>query len=664
MPAIQVAVGGEHACALLEGGDVWCWGANRFGQLGRDGGTDVSPIPLRVVALSDVTLIVAGQYHNCALAAGGQVKCWGIDATGASDGIDPLPGTIVDVSIPGSQVVGMSAGAAHACALGRGGEVSCWGRILIQGSADNPTPVPVPGLGAGSGVTAIASGTGAACALVQGAARCWGQNLSGQLGTGDFVDRPLPAIPLGLESGVATIALGTLFGCATMTGGQVKCWGATGEGQAGQVSGAPIPMPSHFPALDSLVQQFALGQKRGCAIDGARTLRCWGSNERFALGAPHLPPFRSRPDPARSLEAPVTALAVGSTTCARSVSKGWRCVGGNEVGQHADGTQVTRPGAYSPALPGTVLAMLFPQRSASCALDAHAGVWCWGMNWAGNVGDGTTQPRLTPIRIAALGAGPRDYSASDTHACAVDDRGGTWCWGSNLEGLLGDGTTASRYDPVPVGGPAVDAAQVASGRVHTCRLSTAGSVSCWGAGYFGQLGNGGSNGSLLPSDVVGITDGAVQIAVGDFHSCAVTAQGNLYCWGSNVFSQLGVAIGETTSTPTLVPRLAGAWRRVTAGRQHTCAEVEDGRVACWGWNSTGQAGVASGEIIGTPTLVHLPAPAISLAAGLMHTCALLADGVPWCWGTNVFGELGAGVAGHTPIPQEVRLALFADQFEG
>jgi alpha-tubulin suppressor-like RCC1 family protein len=138
----------------------------------------------------------------------------------------------------------------------------------------------------------------------------------------------------------------------------------------------------------------------------------------------------------------------------------------------------------------------------TCALTTAGGVLCWGLNEYGQLGDGTTTDRSTPVGVAGLGSEVAALAADGYYTCALTTAGGVKCWGSNWSGQLGDGTTTDRLTPVDVAGLGSGAVAIASGGGHTCALLTAGRVKCWGSDHSGQLGLGTVVYSTTPVDVV------------------------------------------------------------------------------------------------------------------------------------------------------------------
>ncbi|HEX8821402.1 MAG TPA: LamG-like jellyroll fold domain-containing protein, partial [Archangium sp.] len=307
----QLAVGGHHTCALLEGGAVRCWGRNDSGQLGyghtRSLGDDEAfsnsgyvPFGGRAVEL------VAGFAHTCALLDTGKVRCWGHNAHGQLGlrhtrpiGDDELPSGDVDV---GGTVRHLVAGAWHTCALLTTGAVRCWGRndsgqlglghTRPIGDDESPASAGVVSLG-GTVVQLAAHGNSQhTCALLEGGAvRCWGRNAHGQLGQGHtnpLGDDETPASVASVNTGgtVLQVATGAEHTCALLSPGDLKCWGRNESGQLGRGNTNSLSTPPGPPVNlgGSMAFQLAAGAWHTCALLSAGEPRCWGRNTHGQLG--------------------------------------------------------------------------------------------------------------------------------------------------------------------------------------------------------------------------------------------------------------------------------------------------------------------------------------------------------------------------------------------
>ena len=219
-------------------------------------------------------------------------------------------------------------------------------------------------------------------------------------------------------------------------------------------------------------------------------------------------------------------------------------------------------------------------------------------------------------------------------------------WGSNGIGELGNGGTANTSVPVSSSGLA-GAVAVAAGESHSCALIEDGTARCWGYNLSGQLGNGTIIDSLVPVTVSGLT-GATAISAGGAHTCALIGDGTIRCWGGNDDGWIGDGTNAGRLTPVTVVGITDAVA-ISAGRRHTCAVLRSGGARCWGQN-LGKLGDGTNTTSFVPVAVSGINNAVAIAAGTVHTCAVLADGTGRCWGSNIGGLLGNGNETDSNVP--------------
>src|SRR5438105_822948 len=265
----------------------------------------------------------------------------------------------------------------------------------------------------------------------------------------------------------------------------------------------------------------------------------------------------------------------------------------------------------------------------TCLLTGTGAVKCWGYNAFGQLGDGTRTERHTPVGVLGLASGVVAITAGGGHTCALTGAGAVRCWGDNARGELGDGTTPGRHAPVAVSGLAGGVSAIAAGGNHSCALTRGGGVKCWGLNSYGELGDGTTTRRLTPVAVSGLASRVTAISVGETHSCALTSAGAVKCWGWN---------GTPTihRTPAAVSGLGSGVKAITARgtfydgslRGYSCALTNTGRAKCWGWNLNGQLGD------GTTTDRHKPVGVIGF--GGAFNCVVpnvlgkpLAKAKPW-----------------------------------
>jgi alpha-tubulin suppressor-like RCC1 family protein len=354
----------------------------------------------------------------------------------------------------------------------------------------------------------------------------------------------------------------------------------------------------------------------------------------------------------------VSVSAGSGHTCGLTDRGGVMCWGSNFNGQLGDGTTTDRyTPVYVKGLSSGVKAVS-AGTTHTCALLTTGGVKCWGNNNRGQLGDGTKINRWTPADVIGLTSSVASIEAGGLDTCAVTIHGGAKCWGSNHRGRLGDGTTIDRSTPTNVIGMFTGVAAIRAndaGGAHTCALMIGGGVKCWGNNEDGQLGDGTTTEAHVPIDVSGLTSGVTSLALGTWHTCAA-GSGGVKCWGNNSLGQLGTGLTTTQLTPASVIGLESGALSVTTGRDHSCALLNGDSIKCWGSNSSGELG--DGTTIGrlNPTdVISLTGSVSAISAGGDHSCALLADGGINCWGENATGGLGNGDDSllYSPIPVEV-----------
>jgi len=387
---------------------------------------------------------------------------------------------------------------------------ACWRFLLgaaVVGCGSEATAPrrPTPA----TGFASLAAGWDFACGVTPaGAAYCWGDGVYGELGTGDTLDRLTPT-PVAGGVNFAAVQAGTSHSCGVTGTGVTYCWGWNELSQLGEpptyeiryrTSPTPVVAGVRFVAV-------TVGAIHTCGLTAAGAAYCWGSNGRGQLG--------------RGIDLNIDTVGVSAVPLAVSGGLSFATVtaGG---GDH------------------------------TCGLTAAGLAYCWGVNVYGEIGDGTTgTDRPGPTRVtgdltfAALSAG-------SAHTCGVTAAGDTYCWGVNFTGQLGDGTTTHRSNPVPVaGGLKFTAVSAGPYSDHTCALTGVGAAYCWGYNNNGQLGDGTTTGHLTPGPVAGGLTFAT-VTVGASYTCGVTLSGDAYCWGYNGYGRLGDGTTTDRYTPARV----------------------------------------------------------------------------------------------------------------
>lgn len=288
----------------------------------------------------------------------------------------------------------------------------------------------------------------------------------------------------------------------------------------------------------------------------------------------------------------------------------------------------------------------------TCAVTTEGAAFCWGLNAFGELGDGTDKIRHEPVPVSGLDKGVASISIGGDATCALTFSGGVMCWGRNAFGSLGDGTIMKRTTPGMVHGLDSGVTSVTVGDHHACAIMTSGTVQCWGSNGFKELGDGTTDDRLKPVQVLGLESPIASVAVGGNHTCALTVSGAVKCWGANFSGALGRTTQDySDDRPASVIGLEHGVVLIAAGSSHSCALTTEGGVKCWGSNDSGQLG--DGTTVDRAIPVHafgLQSGVTSLRTDSFRSCAVLAGTAITCWGLNLTDILHSGEAEHNLIP--------------
>ena len=329
------------------------------------------------------------------------------------------------------------------------------------------------------------------------------------------------------------------------------------------------------------------GIRKTCVMSAQGTVRCWGAHPDGTSGTA---PFDL------VFPLPVVKLSLGEI--------GWWAILNDGSLWYANGAAKT-PVQYAAA--GTNVVDVSVGDSHACVVKNDGSLWCWGYNNWGSIGDGTTTDRAAPVPIVVQGVKFAQVVTSHFQTCALSTTGAAYCWGRNSFGQVGDGTTIDRLSPVQIIASGVT--QIATGTSHTCAVKTDGSVWCWGGDFVGQLGQ--ATNELCPwtpnpypcakkpQKVAALAAlKAIEISAGQNHACARGADHSLWCWGNDSWGQIGDGMMLTSAPPTQVMAVGySAAVGVTGGSaDHTCARTLDGTLYCWGSNYSGEIGASTSSM--------------------------------------------------------------------
>lgn len=592
-----IGVGTYHSCALTTGGGVKCWGRNADGQLG-NGSTTSSSTPVDVTGLtSGVSTLSVGGDHNCIVTTGGGARCWGDNFYGMIGDGTSVNDRTTSVNVTGltSGVATISAGAYQTCAITTAGALRCWGRnsdgeVGDGSTTQRNTQVAVTGMG--SGVASVSTGAFLTCAVMtSGGAKCWGRNTSGEVGDGTFTARTTATDVSGFTSGVLSISAGNSQACLITTSNTAKCWGSNNYGELSYgTSTTNIKIATDPGFLLSTLSSIAPGNTHSCILISSGGVKCWGRNNVGQLGN-GTTTDSTTPVDVTGLTSGVTAIASKiDHTCAITTSGGVKCWGGNSYGQLGNGTTTnsTTPVDVTGLTSGVAAISMYGYHT--CALTISGGVKCWGYNHIGQLGNGTTTDSTTPVDVTGLSSGATSISCGEYRGCAVLSSGTVKCWGGNYYGELGDGTTTSSTTPITATELPTNTVMISSGEYLTCALNTSGGVKCVGRGDYGQLGDGLGVDNQFPVQVSGLTSGITKIESGLDFTCALSNSGSVKCWGTNSSGQLGNDTFNRSFSPSLALGMESGVKNIFAGRDNVCALTSIGTLKCWGSNFYGQTG--------------------------------------------------------------------------
>jgi hypothetical protein len=287
----------------------------------------------------------------------------------------------------------------------------------------------------------------------------------------------------------------------------------------------------------------------------------------------------------------------------------------------------------------------------TCGVERDGRAWCWGEGDRGQLGAGDSVSSQIPVAVAG-GTRFAAVSAGYGRTCGVDRDGRAWCWGEHAAPPAAPGlkalTETTRAEPALVeGGPAL--VSIVAGGFHACGLDAEGSAWCWGSNVYGELGTGTHEQSFAPAPVAGPR--FTVLAAGNTHACGLDESGAAWCWGDNQFGQLGDGTHDWSRAPVAV---AGGlrFRGLSAGTHHTCGLAPDGRAHCWGMSADHQTGGPARDVCGPNPCAIAPVAVAgdlrfrSIEAGPRHTCGVTDAREAWCWGEHWTD--GSGDAAETP----------------
>jgi alpha-tubulin suppressor-like RCC1 family protein len=610
-----ISAGLSHSLALRNDGTVWVWGGNTRGQLGNGtSGTNFGLVPAPVPGLSGIRAIAAGESHNLALAPDGTVWAWGDNTFGqlgvGTSSTTPVTSPVQVMNLNG--VVALAAGKAHSVALRLDGSVWSWG---ANGSSQlgNLSPLtliahPVTAQNVASIVAVAASAATTFALRSDGTVMAWGYNAFSNCGLGNTnTTSPIPTMIPGLAS-VRSIAAGVAHALCLLDDGTVVAWGRNSEGEVGNGLGIAYDQPTLVPNFTP-VQQVCGGFNHTVALLADGSVWTWGDNSSGQLG---FGPISSIPS-STPFQVPGLSGVI------------WVAAGG----------------------------------STSLAVKGDGTVWGWGSNGNGQLGSGVAVggTSTTPVKIQGLSGVFTRVTAGAIHTLALRNDGTVWGWGDNSAGSLGNGVLPPLFGQIlttpvqAVGLPNVAAVVTGARSETSMALGIDGSVWTWGWNQDGEVGNGDTTTTSIPTPQKVLT-GGVSIATDSQHSLAVKADGTVWEWGVRT----SVPPGSPPPSNFVPAQVTGidSVATVTAGELFTIALRNDGTVWAWGANSSGMLGHGDEVPHAGPVQVLGLAGPTQISAGSSHGLAVMPSGLLYAWGSNLYLALGIPAVNIVLTPSTVR----------
>ena len=427
----------------------------------------------------------------------------------------------------------------------------------------------------------------------------WGNNYSGQLGDGTTGNKYTP-VQIGTATDWLTVSTGGAHTIAMKSDGTLWTWGSNAGGQLGNgtTTNQNAPVNSMGLAVSDSVSPTVMVSMPSATITHNTPVSYTVTYTDTSFANSTLTPAMITLNTSGTARGQVMVTGTGAT---RTVSI-YNIAGNGTLGiSLSAGSAVDQAGNPAPAAgPSATFTVddslpLQPQLSAggshTAVIKSNGTLWTWGGNGNGQLGDGTTTTRVSPVLVAS----PTPWalvSAGDAHTLAIKADGTLWAWGKNTSGQVGNGTTTDRLTPAQIGTGTTWIA-VAAGASHSVALKSDGTLWGWGNG---SLVNGVSGSKSFPVQI-GTATNWIAVAVGYYHSMALKSDGTLWGWGYNSSGQLGDGTTTDRSAPYPVSGGDTTWVAVAAGgsgiNSHTLARKSDGTLWAWGYNYSGQLGTGS-----------------------------------------------------------------------
>jgi len=711
------SIGENHACAIDADGQLYCWGNPNQGRLGIEALQWNSPnvyVPTIVPDVTEVVSVAVGIYHTCVVNTDGALFCWGGNSYGQLGIGDRVSKKIPTPVGADNNWLKVDAADTHTCGLKKDTTLHCWGGNSVQNSYEplgigdgqqklSPAQVGTVNEGIREGWIDLALHMQKTCGIRkkdaesrEGFLYCWGKNYHGDLGVGDAQHRSTPT-QVGNDSNWVDVSAGFAHACGVKSNGEVFCWGNNHYGQLGhEAENLVSVVPKKVENLES-VSSITSGAYHNCAVTKDEHIYCWGYNVEGAVGTDKASIVRLP----NKIEGEVLWKKVGSkskTTCALDSEGGMSCWGDNRSGVTALGVgpEMSSP---APVKSGKNWREIAPSWFGhTCGIKNDGKLFCWGNNTYGAVGIGTqTIVATEPVEVKP-GKTWYKLATGANHTCAIDDDCKLFCWGRNTFGQVGFKGDGEVIDRPQIVAQEKNWREIKAGGIHTCGITAANELFCWGSNLSGEIGDG--TDVHAPNPVkIDLNDTLWRtVSTGYHQTCATTEKGGLFCWGYNQNGELGIGVRDADArrgrnTPQEIKladgwarRFEGPWEVTAHGLSDTCG-VKGGAIFCWGigfsrsllpeqvgedtdwanvWSVSDMSYYAikkNGKALYSISTFNsqvsveevkiLPGLDWKKIVGKKHSCGITGSGSLYCWGGNEYGQLGRGFSSNVFIPTEV-----------
>jgi alpha-tubulin suppressor-like RCC1 family protein len=576
--------------AIKYDGTLWGWGDNDYGQLALND-VESKSIPFQIFGGGQWSFVSGGTYHAAAIKTDGTLWSWGGNSYGVL-GTNLGQAQVSSVSSPVQEITysswsSVSAGTDFTVAIKTDGTLWSWGWNQWGQSGSGQATTLFPSYSSpvqelyksNTWVTVDTTDFSAAAIKVDGTLWTWGNGFYGNTGQNNNLNYSYPR-PVDVTTpepllGWYKVAGGKSHMAGIKKNGSLWTWGRNNFGQLGD--GTVINRSSPIQGVwGGIWIDVACGDDFTVAVKNNGDLWTWGKNVNFSLG--NIPYTTNQSFP---IQVDTGLLKWGK------VSAGYSQVG--LITYEADPSP-------TPTITGTPLPTPTPTPSSTIVplptlVPQFGQLWLWGDNQFGQIGDNTTTNRSSIVQTICGGQDWNNFSIRYTHTLAVKDDGTLWSWGQNNFGELGDVTAVDKSSPVQVDNGSNLWLSVSAGFQFSLALKNDGSLYSWGLNGNGQLGNASINNTSNPAIIsVGPPVGWSKISAGFNHAAAVGRDGTLWCWGANDFGQIGVPVPLGLSQPVQTAIGGTDWLDVSCGKSFTLALKRNGSVWAWGLNAYGQYG--------------------------------------------------------------------------